>query len=111
MSTFGPGVCLNLEETQPKGLNMHRKYQHPEALPDEVFWVNVRVKTYFGGRLMVSTDFAGELWKTKRLGGIAYDCKGKPLIGFRPVFIKKEEALTKISSLDEVDPITASYYR
>ncbi len=89
---------------------MHKRYQHPEALPDEAFFVNVRVATYFGGRLIVSTDFGNERWKTKRMGGIAYDSKGRQLDGYRPMFIKKAEAEESFS-LDQVGAIEASYYR
>ncbi len=88
---------------------MHKRYQHPEALPDEVFLVNVKVSTYFGSRLMFSFQFGEEKWKTKRLGGIAYDTKGNPLDGHRPMFVKKEE-IEKSISLDEVGTIEASYY-
>jgi len=88
---------------------MHKRYQHPEALPDEAFFINVKVSTHLGGRLMVSTQFAQEKWKTKRLGGIAYNTKGEPISGYRPMFIKKTEA-EKIFSLDEVGAIVASYY-
>ena len=89
---------------------MHKRYQHPEALPDEAFLINVKARTYFGGRLTISTQFWQEKWKTKRLGDIAYDCKGRKLDGYKPMFAKKAE-IEKVHSLDEVGPIEASYYR
>lgn len=88
---------------------MHKRYQHPEALPDEAFFINVKASTYLGGRLIVSMQFAREKWETKRLGGIAYNTKGEQITGYRPMFIKKAEA-EKVFSLDDVGAIVASYY-
>ncbi len=89
---------------------MHERYQHPEASPDEAFVVNVKVTTYFGGRLMLSQQFGQARWKTKRMGGVAYDTKGEKLDGYRPMFVKKVEA-EKVFSLDNVGAMVASYYR
>jgi hypothetical protein len=92
------------------GAEMHQRYEHPEALPDEAFIINVRVATYFGGRLIISPQFGREKWKTKRLGGIAYDTEGKKINGYRPMFVKKAEA-EMVFSLNDAGAIEASYYR
>ena len=72
---------------------MHKRFQHPEALPDEVFAVNVRVTPFFGGRLLfvAKYQFSYLKWKTERLGGIAYNTDGLQIKGYRPLFVKKAE--------------------
>ena len=72
---------------------MHKRFQHPEALPDEVFAVNVRVDAFLGGRLwfVKSHLFSYLHWETERLGGIAYSTDGLQIKGYRPLFVKKAE--------------------
>jgi len=54
--------------------------QHPEAREGEIWIANVP-----------ENRFGAVKWDTKRLGTIAYNNKGEPVSGHRPVFAEKKE--------------------
>ena len=83
---------------------MHKRYQHPELRNGEAFWLNVKVKGFFGGRILFSPQFGRERWDTKRLGGIAYDTHGKVLKNYRPVIVQRSELEGKGIDLNKASP-------
>ena len=89
---------------------MHKRYQHPELRGEEVFWVNVEVKSFFNGLVLFSSGFRNIDWRTKRLGGTAYDHKDNVLKTMRPVFVQRSELEKAGIALDSVGSIVESYY-
>ncbi len=57
---------------------------HPELEDDEFFCMNI-------------PEYALQwiLWDSKRLGNYAYDDDGQLLGGLKPLFVKKEEVVTR----------------
>ena len=69
-------------------IERNKNNKHPEQKNDELFLSNWR----FGIRFLPSINEIE--WKTKRIGKIAYDCKGQRLpenYNLKPIFVKKAE--------------------
>jgi hypothetical protein len=89
---------------------MHERYKHPELRVGEVFWINVPVREFLGGMILFSPTFKAIKWRSKRLGGIAYDSEGRVLKDHRPVIVSISEVEEKGVVLNQVGPATASWW-
>jgi hypothetical protein len=67
------------------------KYRHPELRKDELFWVNVPERSVMGGAVIFVSQLKSIPFKSKRVGGNAYDTAGNILLGHRPVMVQIEE--------------------
>lgn len=65
---------------------MSHPQDHPELLPHETFLVNM-----FPSIGSDQVDISRCAYKSKRLGNIAYDIHGKPVVSGKPLFADKSE--------------------
>ena len=76
---------------------MGKNQNHPELREGEVFLTNVPMEREgedYDPMIMKGvhlTLFRDIPWKTKRLGGIAYDVLGREVLYMLPVFVQKAE--------------------
>lgn len=57
---------------------------HPELQMGEVFLANISLGDYY-------SEWEHIVWKTKRMGEVAYSIDGRLVNGLRPVFAQRDE--------------------
>lgn len=81
-SQLGPIVWdIRISLEQARFLARGNDIDHPEALASEVFI----------GNHLAESDLYKEIFRTKRLGKVAYDDQGNRLEGFFPAFVSRVE--------------------
>lgn len=76
---------------------------HPEMREGEMFFTSC-IDMEPSEHIMGITYFTEMKWKSKRRGEIAYDYKGNVLENTFPIFIQKEEYMSKMKeNLEDID--------